>query len=89
MLPMTHATWYFDVISPYAYLHLKQFAKIAVPLEIEYRPVLFAGLLKHWETKGAGGVAGEAAAYVSAVRVDGAGRTALHSRCRRCTRSTP
>ena len=49
---MTHATWYFDVISPYAYLHLKQFAKIAVPLEIEYRPVLFAGLLKHWETKG-------------------------------------
>lgn len=49
---MTHATWYFDVISPYAYLHLKQFAKIAQPLEITYRPVLFAGLLKHWETKG-------------------------------------
>lgn len=49
---MTRATWYFDVISPYAYLHLKQFAKIAQPLDIDYRPVLFAGLLKHWETKG-------------------------------------
>ena len=49
---MTKAIWYFDVISPYAYLHLKQFAKIAQPLDIEYRPVLFAGLLKHWETKG-------------------------------------
>lgn len=49
---MTKAIWYFDVISAYAYLHLKQFAKIAQPLDIEYRPVLFAGLLKHWETKG-------------------------------------
>lgn len=49
---MTRATWYFDVISPYAYLHLKLFGKIAQPLDIEYRPVLFAGLLKHWGTKG-------------------------------------
>lgn len=49
---MTEATWYFDVISPYAYLHLKQFAKLAQPLAITYRPVLFAGLLKHWGTKG-------------------------------------
>ncbi len=49
---MTQATWYFDVISPYAYLHLKQFAKLAQPLDIAFRPVLFAGLLKHWATKG-------------------------------------
>jgi 2-hydroxychromene-2-carboxylate isomerase len=49
---MTTATWYFDVISPYAYLHLKQFGRIAPPLEISCRPVLFAGLLKHWGTKG-------------------------------------
>ncbi len=49
---MTTATWYFDVISPYAYLHLKQFGRIAQPLAITYRPVLFAGLLKHWGTKG-------------------------------------
>lgn len=49
---MTPAIWYFDVISPFAYLHLKQFDRIARPLAIELRPVLFAGLLKHWGTKG-------------------------------------
>lgn len=49
---MTPAIWYFDVISPFAYLHLKQFDRIARPLDIELRPVLFAGLLKHWGTKG-------------------------------------
>lgn len=49
---MTPATWYFDVISPYAYLHLKQFDRFARPLAVTCRPVLFAGLLKHWGTKG-------------------------------------
>ena len=44
--------WYFDVISPYAYLHLKQFSRLPADLQIDYRPVLFAGLLKHWGTKG-------------------------------------
>ena len=44
--------WYFDVISPYAYLHLKQFQRLRPGLEIDYVPVLFAGLLKAWETKG-------------------------------------
>lgn len=46
------ATWYFDVISPYAYLHFKQFARLSKPLDITCKPVLFAGLLKHWATKG-------------------------------------
>lgn len=46
------ARWYFDVISPYSYLHLKQFGRLPADLEIEYVPVLFAGLLKHWEHKG-------------------------------------
>jgi 2-hydroxychromene-2-carboxylate isomerase len=46
------ARWYFDLISPYSYLHLKQFHKLPADLEIEYVPVLFAGLLKHWENKG-------------------------------------
>lgn len=49
--PMT-AHWYFDLISPFSYLHLKQFHKLPANLEIEYAPVLFAGLLKHWEHKG-------------------------------------
>ncbi len=44
--------WYFDVISPYAYLHLKRFAELPPDPEIDYVPVLFAGLLGHWGTKG-------------------------------------
>lgn len=46
------ARWYFDLISPFAYLHLKQFGRLPSDLEIEYVPVLFAGLLKYWEHKG-------------------------------------
>lgn len=46
------ARWYFDLISPYAYLHLRQFGKLPASLEIEYVPVLFAGMLKHNDHKG-------------------------------------
>lgn len=46
------ARWYFDIISPYSYLHLKRFAELSPALEIEPVPVLFAGLLKHWDNKG-------------------------------------
>ena len=46
------ASWYFDFISPFSYLHLKQFGRLSSDLEIEYVPVLFAGMLKHWEHKG-------------------------------------
>jgi len=50
-------SWYFDLISPFSYLHLKQFHRLSAGLEIEYVPVLFAGLLKHWENKGPAEVA--------------------------------
>lgn len=46
------ATWYFDFISPFAYLHFKQFAQLPAGLEIECVPVLFAGLLKAHGHKG-------------------------------------
>ncbi len=46
------ASWYFDLISPFSYLHLKQFHRLPADIEIEYVPVLFAGMLKHWENKG-------------------------------------
>jgi len=49
---MRKATWYFDVISPFSYLHLKQFGQLPADLEIEYVPVLFAGLLKANGQKG-------------------------------------
>ncbi len=49
---MRHAVWYFDVISPFAYLHLSRFAELPNNLSIEFKPILFAGLLQHWGQKG-------------------------------------
>ena len=46
------ANWYFDFISPYAYLQFKHFHKLPESLEISLYPILYAGLLAHWETKG-------------------------------------
>ncbi|TAN03638.1 MAG: 2-hydroxychromene-2-carboxylate isomerase [Rhodanobacteraceae bacterium] len=49
---MTTARWYFDPISPYAYLHLKKFGRLPPDLGIEYVPILLAGVLAHWGQKG-------------------------------------
>lgn len=46
------ADWYFDFISPFAYLQFKEFDRLPGKLEIRCVPVLFAGLLKHWSHKG-------------------------------------
>jgi 2-hydroxychromene-2-carboxylate isomerase len=46
------ATWYFDVISPFAYLALREIEDLAKSVAITYRPVLFAGLLQHWKHLG-------------------------------------
>ena len=51
---MKTLTFWFDVLSPYAYL---AFERLPEALEgctyvAEYRPVLFAGLLQHWGQKG-------------------------------------
>jgi len=47
------ARWYFDLVSPFAYLHLKRFAELHPALEVEPVPVLFAGLLKHGDRQSA------------------------------------
>jgi 2-hydroxychromene-2-carboxylate isomerase len=39
--------WIFDVISPFSYLSLKQLSRLPDSADIEYLPVLFAGLLDH------------------------------------------
>ncbi len=49
---MKKADWYFDFISPFAYLALNRVEQLSRKVEIRYRPVLFAGLLNHWEQKG-------------------------------------
>lgn len=44
--------WYFDFVSPFAYLQSTQLARIAGHATLRCRPVLFAGLLKHWGNVG-------------------------------------
>jgi len=46
---MKHITFHFDVVSPYAYLAFEQLPQALVGLSyrVDYRPVLFAGFLKH------------------------------------------
>ncbi len=45
---MKKAIWYFDFISPFAYFHIRQFAKLPKDLAVSVVPVAFGGLLKHW-----------------------------------------
>ncbi len=46
--------WYFDFLSPFAYLQSHRLIDIPDDVEIVFRPVLFGGLIAHWETKGPG-----------------------------------
>lgn len=47
-----HADWYFDIVSPYAYLQFATFGRLPDDLEIKIKPVLFAGLLAAWDNMG-------------------------------------
>jgi 2-hydroxychromene-2-carboxylate isomerase len=49
---MRKAIWYFDFVSPFAYICLHRLKELPPDLAIEYRPVLFAGILNHWGQKG-------------------------------------
>lgn len=49
---MPRVVWYFDFISPYAYLGLHALRRLPEETHLEYRPILFAGLLKHFGQKG-------------------------------------
>jgi 2-hydroxychromene-2-carboxylate isomerase len=51
---MKRLTFWFDFISPFAYLAFERLPQALEGLsyEVEYRPVLFAGLLQHWGQKG-------------------------------------
>src|ERR1700733_4070173 len=40
-------SWVFDVISPFAYLGLKQLSQLPKDVHVEFVPILFAGLLNH------------------------------------------
>ena len=49
---MRAITWYFDFVSPFACICLHRLKELPEGVQIEYRPVLFAGLLNHWGQKG-------------------------------------
>jgi 2-hydroxychromene-2-carboxylate isomerase len=53
------ATLYFDFISPFGYLYFKMLDRLPAEIELEFKPVLFAGLLKHWEHKGPAEIPGK------------------------------
>ena len=45
---MKRARWYFDFISPYAYLQVQRLPQLRESCDLELRPVLLAALLSHW-----------------------------------------
>jgi len=51
---MKHLDFWFDPISPFAYLAFERLPQEleGLSVEVSYRPILFAGLLKHWGQKG-------------------------------------
>lgn len=49
---MKKVEWYFDYVSPFSYLQWAHQLPQLENVEIEYKPILFAGLLKHWGQKG-------------------------------------
>lgn len=49
---MRKVAWYFDFVSPFAYIGLHRLRELPTGVAIGYRPVLFAGLLNHWGQKG-------------------------------------
>ncbi len=51
------ATFYYDIVSPFAYLYLKQRSRLENKLDIKPVPVLLGGLLRATENKGPGEVA--------------------------------
>jgi 2-hydroxychromene-2-carboxylate isomerase len=56
---MRRGAWYFDFISPFAYLHSRQLDQLDGLLELEPRPVLFAAMLEHWGQKGPAEIPGK------------------------------
>lgn len=47
-----HSSWYFDFISPFAYFQWASHRDLFADPKLTLRPIVFAGLLKHWGHKG-------------------------------------
>ena len=55
------ADWYFDFVSPFAYLQSERLATLPPRLSVRYKPVLFAGLLNAHGQKGPAEIAAKRA----------------------------
>ena len=53
------ATWYFDFISPFAYLQWASIRRLSARVDFAYRPILFAGLLQKHGHKGPAEIPGK------------------------------
>ena len=51
--------WYFDFVSPFAYLQLQRFDQLPPGTVVRPVPVLFAGILKHWGQLGPAEISGK------------------------------
>ena len=51
--------WYFDFISPFAYIQARTFSDVSDDVSIRPIPILFAGLLNHFGQKGPAEIAGK------------------------------
>lgn len=51
--------WYFDFISPFAYLHWPKVRELSERHPVRFRPILFAGLLNHHGQKGPAEIPGK------------------------------
>lgn len=49
---MKQLDWYFDFISPFSYLQNELLPTLPADVHVNFKPVLFAGLLKHWDNVG-------------------------------------
>jgi 2-hydroxychromene-2-carboxylate isomerase len=49
---MSRICWYFDFISPFSYLQSELLHTLPADMEIDFKPVLLAGLLNYWDNKG-------------------------------------
>jgi 2-hydroxychromene-2-carboxylate isomerase len=49
---MKKIDWYFDFISPFSYLQSELLHTLPAGVHVTFRPVLFAGLLQHWNNIG-------------------------------------
>lgn len=51
---MKHLRFYFDPVSPFAYLAFERLPQAleGLSFSVDYQPILFAGLLAHWGQKG-------------------------------------